>query len=405
MNILFKNIELNGKVTDIYLKNGTVTEAPEKNEEYTVEDCTGLTVLPSFVDLHVHLRDPGLTHKETIETGTLAARNGGFAAVFAMPNTKPACDSPETVKYILEKEKNTDVYPVAAITKGLAGTELTDFYKLKEAGAAAFSDDGMPVEDSELFIKALKYADNLGLPVFAHCENKSYVKDRLNIPHEAESTAVAREIKAAQKANAPIHICHVSTKESLAIIREAKAAGIPVTAETGPHYFTLTKDAIKVKGSYAMMNPPLCQQADIEAVKEAIADGTIDVISTDHAPHSAEEKSGPLEKAPFGITGLETSFALSYTNLVKTGVITLDKLIYMMSEKPRIIGRIPKAEFLEKGKKPTFVIVDLNKEYTFDSSRSLSKSQNTPFDGSIMTGEIKYNILRGDIFKCQQMYS
>jgi len=405
MNTIFKNIEINGKVTDLYLKDGTVTESFINNEEFEMIDCTGLTALSSFVDLHVHLRDPGLTHKETIETGTLAARNGGFAAVFAMPNTKPACDNPEIIKYIIEKEKNTDVYPVAAITKGLAGTELTDFYKLKEAGAAAFSDDGMPVEDTELFIKALKTAESLGLPILSHCENNSYVKDRLNIPHEAESTAVAREIKAAQKANAPIHICHVSTKESLAIIREAKAAGIPVTAETGPHYFTLSKDAIKVKGSYAMMNPPLCQQADIEAVKEAIADGTIDVISTDHAPHSAEEKSGPLEKAPFGITGLETSFALSYTHLVKTGIINLEKLVYMMSEKPRIIGRIPKANFLEMGTRPTFVVVDLNKEYAFDSSKSLSKSQNTPFDGSIMTGEIKYNILRGDIFKCQQMYS
>ncbi len=405
MNILLKNVELNGTKRDIYLRDGIVSDTVGSNEEYSVEDCSGLTALPSFVDLHVHLRDPGLTHKETIETGTLAARNGGFAAVFAMPNTKPSCDDPETVKYILGKEKNTDVYPVAAITKGLSGVELTDFCKLKEAGAAAFSDDGMPVEDTELLIKALKKADELGLPVFAHCENKSFVKDRLNIPHEAESTAVAREIKAAQKANTPIHICHVSTKESLAIIREAKAAGIPVTAETGPHYFTLTKDAIKIKGSYAMMNPPLCQQADVEAVKEAIADGTIDVISTDHAPHSAEEKSGPLEKAPFGITGLETSFALSYTHLVKTGIITLDKLIYMMSERPRVIGRIPNADFIETDKKPTFILVDLNKEFIFDSSRSLSKSQNTPFDGSIMTGEIKYNILRGDIFKCQQMYS
>ena len=243
------------------------------------------------------------------------------------------------------------------------------------------------------------------MPVFAHCENKFYVKDRLNIPHEAESTAVLREIKAAAKANTPIHICHVSTKESLTIIKEAKAAGIPVTAESGPHYFTLTKDAIKTKGSYAIMNPPLCQQEDIEAVKEAIADGTIDIIATDHAPHSAEEKAGPLEKAPFGITGLETSFALSYTHLVKTGIITLEKLIYMMSERPRIIGRIPKAEFLEEGKKPNFIIADLNKEYAFDSSKSLSNSHNTPFDGSIMSGEIKYNILRGDIFKCQQMYS
>ena len=173
MNTVFKNIEINGKVTDLYLKDGTVTESFKNNEEFEMIDCVGLTALPSFVDLHVHLRDPGLTHKETIETGTLAARNGGFAAVFAMPNTKPACDNPEIIKYIIEKEKNTDVYPVAAITKGLAGTELTDFYKLKEAGAAAFSDDGMPVEDTELFIKALKTAESLGLPILSHCENKS----------------------------------------------------------------------------------------------------------------------------------------------------------------------------------------------------------------------------------------
>ena len=199
MNTLLKNVTLNGKTTDIYLKDGVISELTFGNNEYTVIDCSGLTALPSLVDLHVHLRDPGLTHKETIETGTLAARNGGFTAVFAMPNTKPACDSPEVVRYILEKEKHADVYPVAAITKGLEGTELTDFYKMKEAGAAAFSDDGMPVEDTELFTKALKYAHHLGLPVFSHCENKSYVTDRLNIPHEAESTAVAREIKAAHK--------------------------------------------------------------------------------------------------------------------------------------------------------------------------------------------------------------
>lgn len=404
MNTLFKNLSVNGKVTDIFIKDGVLTDTTRFDDEYETIECSGYTALPSFTDIHVHLRDPGLTHKETVETGTLAARNGGFSSVFAMPNTKPTCDNPETIKYILNKEKYADVYPVAAITKGLLGAELTDFEKLKEAGATAFSDDGMPIEDTDLFIKALKKANSLSLPVFAHCENKSYVKDKLNIPHEAESTAVKREIQAAAKAETPIHICHVSTKESVAIIRDAKTAGIPVTAETGPHYFTLTKDAIKTKGSYAMMNPPLCQQADIEAIKEAIADGTIDIISTDHAPHSAEEKAGPLEKAPFGITGLETSFALSYTHLVKSGIISLEKLIYMMSIKPRIIGRIPQTSFLEKGQSPTFVIVNLDKEYEFNSSKSYSKSRNTPFDGSIMSGEIKYNILRGDIFKCQQMY-
>jgi len=404
MNTLFKNAVLNGKVIDIFIKNGVISDSPKADDLYETIDCSGCTILPPITDLHVHLRDPGLTHKETIETGTLAARNGGCSTVFAMPNTKPACDNPETIKYILSKEKSTEVFPVAAITKGLSGTELTDFYKLKEAGAAAFSEDGMPVENTDLFIQALKQAYELNMPVFAHCENKSYVKDRLNIPHEAESTAVLREIKAAAKINAPIHICHVSTKESLAIIKDAKAAGIPVTAETGPHYFTLTKEAIKSKGSFAMMNPPLCQEADLYAVKEAIANGTIDVIATDHAPHSTEEKSGPLEKAPFGITGLETSFALSYTHLVKSGIISLEKLIDMMSVKPRIIGRIPQIPFLEKGLAPTFIIVNLNKEYEFNSINSYSKSRNTPFDGSIMSGEIKYNILRGDIFKCQQMY-
>lgn len=404
MNTLFKNIILNGTATDLFIEDGILSDIPNNSNEYDIVDCSGCTALPSFTDLHVHLRDPGLTHKETVETGTLAARNGGFSSIFSMPNTKPVCDNPETIKYIIEKEKFTEVFPVAAITQNLSGTVLNDFYKLKEAGAVAVSDDGMPVEDTELFIKALKEAKKLDLPVFAHCENKADVKDRLNIPHEAESTAVKREIQAASKAETPIHICHVSTKESLAIIREAKAAGISVTAETGPHYFTLTKDAIKTKGSYAMMNPPLCQETDVEAVKEAISDGTIDIISTDHAPHSAEEKEGPLEKAPFGITGLETSFALSYTHLVKSGVVSFEKLIEMMCIKPRLIGKIPNLTFLEKGKKPTFIIVDLNKEFQFSSSKSLSKSRNTPFDGSIMTGEIKYNILRGDMFKCQQMY-
>lgn len=403
MNILFKNFTVNGEISSLYLKDGVACE-PSEGEVYEIYDCTGLTAIPSLVDLHVHLRDPGLTHKETVETGTLAARNGGFGAVFAMPNTKPACDSPEVVKYVLSQKKNVDVYPVAAITKGLSGKEMTDFHALKDAGAAAFSDDGMPVEDTELFMKALKGAKEVGLPLFAHCEMKSHVTDRLNIPNSAEWEAVKREITAASKVDCPIHICHVSTRQSLQFIRDAKKAGIQVTAETGPHYFTLTRDAVKEKGSYAMMNPPLCDEADVEAVKEAIADGTIDVISTDHAPHSAEEKAGPLETAPFGITGLESSFALSYTNLVKTGILELEELIDMMSLKPREIGNLPHSHFMRIGERPSFFLVDLNKEFIFDSSKSLSKSRNTPFDGTPMYGEIKYNILRGDIFKCQQMY-
>ena len=403
MNMLFKNFTLNGEATDLYLKDGVSCE-PTEGEAFEVVDCTGLTAIPTLLDLHVHLRDPGFTYKETVETGTLAARNGGFGGVFAMPNTKPACDNPETIKYILSQNKHVDVYPVAAITKGLGGKELTDFHELKEAGAKAFSDDGMPVEDTELFMKALKSANEVGLPVFAHCEMKAHVKDRLNIPNAAEWEGVKRELMAAHKTGCPVHLCHISTRQSVQFIRDAKRSGIQVTAETCPHYFTLTRDAVKEKGSYAMMNPPLCDEADVEAIKEAIADGTIDVISTDHAPHSIEDKSGPLESVPFGITGLESSFALSYTNLVKTGIITLEELIDMMCLKPREIAGLPYIPFTRKGAKPNLVLVDLNNEFVFNSSKSLSMSRNTPFDGEVLNGAIKYNILRGDIFTCQQMY-
>lgn len=404
MNTLFKNVTVNGKTTSIYIKDRILERHLNADDSFETIDCTGCIAIPSFTDLHVHLRDPGFRHKETVETGTLAARNGGFNSVFAMPNTKPVCDNSETVKYILSQKKYTDVYPVAAITKGLNGSELTDFEKLRISGVAALSDDGFPVEDTDLFTKALIEAKRVDLPVFAHCEKKSLVKDRLNIPAEAESEAVKREISAAIKAKTPLHICHVSTKKSLEIIREAKNAGIEITAETCPHYFTLTKNSVKEKGSYAMMNPPLGEASDLEAVKNAIADGTIDVISTDHAPHSTSEKSVELRKAPFGITGLETSFALSYTNLVKPGIITFDRLLDMMCVKPRLIGRISNIPFLEDGFEPSFIIVDLNSEYAFDKSKSFSKSDNTPFDRYMMTGEIKYNILRGDVFQCQQMH-
>lgn len=403
IRMLFKNIILDGKITDILVKNGMIEKIAPNLSDDEVIDCTGLTALPSFIDLHVHLREPGFEHKETVFTGTLAARNGGFSDVFCMPNTKPVCDSVEVVKMILEKEKNVRVHPVCAITKGQQGKELCDFGAYKEAGIIAVSDDGMPVPDDDILEKAMIAAKENGLLVISHCENKSVITDKLNIPSEAEYSDVIRVIGLAEKTGAKVHLAHISTKESVAAIREAKKAGIDVSAETCPHYFTITADAFNIHGPNAMMNPPLRFEADKEAILEALTDGTFDVLSTDHAPHSIEEKSVDPYKAPFGIIGLETSFPLSYSALVKTGIMSLSDLSKLMSDAPAKRAGIA-VPTIKEGASADFVAADLENTFVFDKEKCLSKSRNTPFSGREMTGRAVYSIVKGDVFKCQPIF-
>ena len=401
--MIYRNITLNGSATDILVKDGIIEKTGEITEKDCVTDCSGLVALPCFTDLHVHLREPGFERKETVFTGTLAARNGGFSDVFCMPNTNPVCDSVDTVRYILEKKANVRVHPIGAVTKGQKGAELCDFSAFREAGVLAVSDDGMPVSDDEVLEKAMVSAKKNGLLLINHCENKSVIADRLNIPSEAEYSDVIRVLKIASKTGARIHIAHVSTKESVAAVRDAKKAGVDVSAETCPHYFTLTAEAVEKFGANAMMNPPLRFEDDVNAVTEAICDGTIDMISTDHAPHTAEEKAVEKRLAPFGITGLETSFPLSYTYLVKSGIITLDYLLRLMTYNPSARAGL-KAPEIKQGAQADFVAADLSSSFIFNKEKSLSKSKNTPFDGMEMTGRAVYSILKGELFECQPIF-
>ena len=401
--MIYSGILLNGEINDILVKDGKIKKIGNITGRDEITDCSGLVALPAFTDLHVHLREPGFEHKETVYTGTLAARNGGFSDVFCMPNTKPVCDSAETIRYILSREANVRVHPIGAVTKGQKCEEICDFASYREEGILAVSDDGMPVPNDEILKKAMISAKENGLLFICHCENRSLVKDRLNIPSAAEYSDVIRVIKIAAKTGVKLHIAHVSTKESVKAVREAKRAGIDVTAETCPHYFTLTADAVKKYGANAMMNPPLRFEEDINAITEALCDGAIDMISTDHAPHSAEEKAVEMSNAPFGITGLETAFPLSYTYLIKTGIVTLDYLMHLMNVAPS--ERAGKdANEIKEGKEANFIAADLNTPFVFNKEKSLSKSKNTPFDGREMTGRAVYSILKGELYKCQPIF-
>ena len=391
-NLIIKNIntidpknEIN--MQDIYVRNGFITSSAPPDA--LIIDGTGLYAAPGLVDIHVHLRDPGQTHKEDIESGCSAAAAGGITSVIAMPNTKPAVDSVGTLEYIYKKAKNAKVhvYSAAAITKNLDGKILTDMAALKHTGAAAFSDDGMPVADYNIMKKVLQTASDLGMPVLSHCEDMTETDTRM-----AEYKAVQRDIEICREIGVPLHICHVSTAESLEIIRAAKAEGLKITCETAPHYFSLTRDMVKGNANYKM-NPPLREKADTKAVIRAIKDGTIDVIATDHAPHAAHEKTD-FDTAMNGITGLETSFALGITYLVKPGHITINKLIELMSVSPAEIMNI-NAGSLIIGSPADIAIFDINKKWTVKKFKS--KSANNPFLGMELTGKVLYTIVNGKV--------
>ncbi len=415
-SILIKNIRAvdakNDKVTDVFLKDGIIADIGKNLHTGAdqVIDGTDLVLMPSIFDMHVHFRDPGQTHKEDILTGCAAALAGGVTGVLAMPNTKPPCDNPETIRYIIDKAKNTgvDVYPVGCITGGMSGNGLCDYEALKEAGCICISDDGRPVENAEMMRKALELSNENGLLVASHCEdlsiinggimNKGEVSEKLGVKgmdRASEDYITAREIILASSVNARIHICHVSTEGSAAIIRFAKSRGIKVTCETAPHYFQLTDELLSKRDADYRMNPPLRTSADVKAIIEAIKDGTIDCIITDHAPHAAEEKAD-FEKAPNGVVGLETSLAASLTALYHTGEITLKKIVELMCVNPRkILGlEIPAVQI---GKTADLLIADINRKWTVEPEKLHSKSHNSVFKGMTLTGKPLVTISKGII--------
>ena len=373
-------------------------------------DGSRLTALPGLFDMHVHLRDPGQTHKEDIFTGAAAALAGGVTGVACMPNTTPAIDNVDTVRYICEKASHTgvEVHPVGCITKGLKGEEMCDYAALKEAGICAISDDGRPVECAETMRKALIQAAELGIPVISHCEdlsiidggivNRGKVSETLGVKgmdRASEDYITAREICLAMSCNARVHICHVSTKGSVNIIRAAKKDGVKVTCETAPHYFTFTDEKLLARDADFRMSPPLRTEEDRAAVEEAVLDGTIDCIITDHAPHSAEEKAD-FEKAPNGVVGLETSLAATLTKLYHSGKCGLDKIAEVMSVNPRKIMGLEPIK-IAVGERCDLCIFDPDYEWEVIPAELNSKSKNSVFKGTRLKGKVMYTICRGKL--------
>ena len=420
MTILIKNGRLINpsenldKVMDIFVEDGIIKEKAETIDRQadTVIDAAGCYVMPGLIDLHVHFRDPGLTYKEDIGTGSKAAAKGGFTTVCCMPNTKPVVDNVETVKYIIEKGEKTgltNVLPVGAVTKNMAGVEITDVEELKKAGICAISEDGKSVMNSGVYRKAMKNAAKANVPVLAHCEDINLVEGGVinlgdksselgvkGISNAVEDVIAMRDIMLAKETGATLHLCHCSTKDSVEMVKRAKEEGIKVTAEVCPHHFSMCSDDITSNDGNFKMNPPLRAREDMEALIKGLQDDIMDVISTDHAPHSAEEKAKDLEHAPFGIVGLETSVALTVTNLVKKGYLTPMQMAAKMSYNPAKVLGIPKGT-LDEGKIADITIIDPNKEYTIDVNTFESKGKNTPFDGYKVSGEVEYTILNGKV--------
>lgn len=421
MNILLKNgtvidykTNTNEKL-DVYIENEKIVEIGKELSKSAdrIIDCTGLYIMPGMIDVHCHLREPGFEHKETIQTGSKSAVRGGFTTICPMPNTKPVPDNVETLKWIIDESKKVDlcnVLPYASVTFGEKGEELVDFKALKEAGAIAFSDDGIPVVNSRIMREAIIEADKLGTFVASHCEEKSVADGAINagpvaeklgvkgVLPEAEEIMAAREIVIAGINKVHSHICHVSTEGSIAMIRDAKARGVKVTCETCPHYYTFTVDQVLEDGANAKMNPPLREQKDLEAVIKGLQDGTIDCIITDHAPHSEEEKSGELSKTPNGIIGFETALAATITELVDKGHITYLDLVRLISYNPaKLLGIDGERGSVEAGKTADITIFDPNKEYIYTKEMIVSKSKNTPWIGKKLKGEVKYTIVNGGI--------
>ncbi len=402
-------------VFDVAIENGIISEiaatiATDGADQ--VIDASGKYVMPGFIDLHVHFREPGFEYKETIKTGAMSSAKGGYTSVCPMPNTNPAIDSKEMVEWVKEKERTDSVVhilPVGAVTKGQAGVEVTDMKGMKEAGAVAVSEDGKSVMDILVYVEGMKEAAKNNLVVMAHCEDKQLVRGGVmnagkraeelglkGITNSVEDVITARDIFLANETGAQLHLCHCSTKDSVSLVKLAKDAGYKVSGEVCPHHFTLADEDIPCDDANYKMNPPLRSRRDVQALKEGLRDGIMDVISTDHAPHSAEEKAKSMAQAPFGIVGEETAFALTVTELVEQGYLTKMQLVEKMSYNPAKILGIEKGR-LEPGKVADIVIADFDETYTIDTSTFVSKGKNTPFNGKQVKGRVYQTLVDGKI--------
>jgi dihydroorotase len=421
MKILLKNItavnpeqKLNVK-TDILIDNGIIakiggiTKDDEKNSR--VFELSGKYLTPGLFDMHVHLREPGREDKETVVTGCNSAANGGYTGIASMPNTDPAADSAEVIQLIKERAAGhiVDVFPVAAATHGRKGESLSPMAELTEAGAVAFSDDGVAIKNASILKRCLEYSKMYNMPIIEHCEDESLAGGAMNesvtstflglppIPSIAEDLIVMRDIIMAEYCGGRVHIAHISTKNSVDMVRQAKAKNIPVTAEAAPHHFTMTEDALKTYDTNAKMNPPLRGRADLEAVLAGLKDGTIDCIASDHAPHTIEEKEVEFEYAPNGIVGLETEAALAISELLGKNVLTFEQLVEKMAVNPRKILNIP-VPLIKEGEKANFTILDTEAIWTVDITKFKSKSKNSPFDKRLMKGKALGVINNGQFY-------
>ncbi len=407
----------NGKA-DVLIEDGKIVAVGAKlpvkgdnSSHVTIIEAKGLWVCPGFVDLHVHLREPGFEYKETIATGARAAVAGGFTSVCCMPNTRPVNDSRSVTEFILRQAasaKQAHVFPIGAITKGSDGNELAEIGDLYEAGCVALSDDGRPVMQSLIMRRAMEYALAFNLPIIDHCEdlslaeggsmNEGLVSTELGlagIPSAAEEVMVARNVALAELTGARLHLAHVSTLGSVRLVREAKSRGLAVTAEACPHHFSLTEEAVRNFNTHAKMNPPLRTDADVQAVKEGLRDGTIDGIATDHAPHAVQEKQLQFDEAPFGIVGLETALPL-VLNLVEEGVLSSEQAISKLTCAPAQVFALPKGT-LALGADADVVLIDPDHTWVVDPSRFQSKARNTPFTGWTMKGRVMKTIVGGEV--------
>lgn len=419
MNTILKNGTLIDYKTntfekfDILIEDDKIKKIEKEitEDSATIIDCSNLYIMPGMVDMHCHLREPGGEHKETIETGSKSAVAGGFTTICPMPNTNPTPDNPETLKMIIDEAKRVNlcnVLPFSSVTKGEKGEELVDFEEQLNAGAIAFSDDGMPITNARMIREAMIKANSLNSFISEHCEEKSVSAGAINagevaeklgvggVLPEAEEIMASRDIVIAETNNLNTHICHISTKTSVNMIRDAKKRGVKVTCETCPHYFTFTVDEVLKSGVNAKMNPPLREEKDREAIIQGLKDGTIDTIITDHAPHAEEEKAKGLATAPNGIIGFETALPAEIMNLVDPGHIDYINLVRLTSYTPSKLLKIDRGT-IEEGKIADITIFNPNEEYIYEKENIVSKSKNSPFIGKKLKGKVKYTIVGGRV--------